>query len=114
MSDSLQHHGLLSPCQAPLSTVILQARILEWDPCPPPGDLPNPGNELRSPSLQMDSLLSEPPGKPISSLIRDQTHVPCIARRILNHWTTRKVPILSYVVQNTVDVICITNIRHQN
>ena len=24
----------------------------------------------------------------LSSLIRDQTHVPCIARQILNHWTT--------------------------
>ena len=23
---------------------------------------------------------------------RDQTHDPCIARRILNHWTTREVP----------------------
>ena len=29
--------------QAPLSMGILQARILEWLPCPLPGDLPNPG-----------------------------------------------------------------------
>src|SRR5574337_949145 len=28
-------------------------------PCPPPGDLPNPGIELRSPTLQADSLPSE-------------------------------------------------------
>ena len=34
---------------------ILQARILEWIPCPPPGDLPNPGTEPRSPALQADS-----------------------------------------------------------
>ena len=27
-----------------------------------------------------------------SSLARDQTHILYIARRILNHWTTRKVP----------------------
>ena len=33
-------------------------------PCPPPGDLPNPGIEHKSPALQADSLLSEPPGKP--------------------------------------------------
>ena len=33
-------------------------------PCPPPGDLPNPGTEPRSPALQADSLPSEPPGKP--------------------------------------------------
>ena len=32
-------------------------------PCPPPGDLPNPGIEPRSPALQMDSLPSEPLGK---------------------------------------------------
>ena len=33
-------------------------------PCPPPGGLPNPGIEPRYPTLQADSLLSEPPGKP--------------------------------------------------
>ena len=33
-------------------------------PCPPPGDLPNPGIEPRSPTLQVDSLLPEPQGKP--------------------------------------------------
>ena len=33
-------------------------------PCPPPEDLPNPGIKLWSPALQVDSLLSEPPGKP--------------------------------------------------
>ena len=27
-----------------------------------------------------------------SSWTKDQTHVPCIGRRILKHWTTRKVP----------------------
>ena len=31
---------------------------------PNPGDLPIPGIEPRSPALQADSLLSEPPGKP--------------------------------------------------
>ena len=35
-------------------------------PCPLPGDLPNPGVEPRSPALQVDSLPSEPPGKPIN------------------------------------------------
>ena len=48
---------------------ILQTRILEWVACPPPGDLPNPGMEPRfpeprSPTLQANSLLSEPTGKP--------------------------------------------------
>ena len=34
-------------------------------PFPSPGDLPDPGVEPRSPALQADALLSEPPGKPI-------------------------------------------------
>ena len=42
------------------------SRQEDWSglPCPPPGDLPNPGIKLRSPALQVDSLPSEPPGKP--------------------------------------------------
>ena len=32
-------------------------------PSPPLGDLPNPGMEPRSPALEADSLLTEPPGK---------------------------------------------------
>ena len=38
-------------------------------PFPPPGDLPDPGIEPGSPSLQADSLPSEPPGKPMPSLV---------------------------------------------
>ena len=29
----------------------------------------------------------------LSSLTRDKTHIPCIGRRILNHWTTREIPV---------------------
>ena len=50
--------------RAPLSMGILQARILEWLPCPPPGDLPNPGIKPRYDAQEADSLLSEPAGKP--------------------------------------------------
>ena len=34
---------------------------------PSPGELPNPGIEPRSPTLQVDSLPAEPPGKPKST-----------------------------------------------
>ena len=53
-------------CSPPGSSVhgILQARILEWVAMPSSKVSSNPGMELRSPSLQADSLLSEPPGKP--------------------------------------------------
>ena len=52
-------------CSLPSSSVhrILQARILEY-PFPSSGDLPNPGTEAGSPTLQADSLPSETPGKP--------------------------------------------------
>ena len=51
-------------CQAPLSMGILQARILEWVVLPSSSRSPNPGTELRSTALQVDSLPSEPPGNP--------------------------------------------------
>ena len=44
---------------------ILQARILKWVPFPSLEDLPNQGSKPRSPTLQADSLPSEPPGKPL-------------------------------------------------
>ena len=49
----------------PASSVhgVLQARIQEGLPCPPPGDLPNPGVELRSFALQADSLPTVLSGK---------------------------------------------------
>jgi len=39
-------------------------------PFPSPWDLPDPGIELTSPTLQADSLLSEPPGEPIQVLVQ--------------------------------------------
>ena len=33
-------------------------------PFPSSGDLPDPGMEAESPAMQVDSLPSEPPGKP--------------------------------------------------
>ena len=53
---------------------IPQARTLEWLPCSPPGDLPDPGIEPRYPTLQVDSLPSEPPGKPKNTGVGSLTH----------------------------------------
>ena len=50
--------------QAPLSMGFSRQEYWSGLPCPPPGDLPNPGIEPMSPTLQADSLLSELPGKP--------------------------------------------------
>ena len=64
-------------CQAPLPMGIIQARILDngitMGYHGPPGDLSNPGIELRSPSLEVGSLPSEPPGKPKNSEVDSLT-----------------------------------------
>ena len=62
LSDSLQPHGLywlLCPWGF--------SRQEYWSalPCPPSGELPNPEFKPRSAALRVDSLSSEPPGKPI-------------------------------------------------
>ena len=68
-------------------------------PCPPPGDLPNPGIEPRSPTLKGDSLPSEPPGYPKNAGVvaypysrgtsqpRNLTRVSYIAGRFFTSWT---------------------------
>ena len=87
VSDSLQPHGaqptrLLCPWGF--------SRQEHWSglPCPPPGDLPNPGTKPRSPALQVDSLPSEPSGKPLPKIISCQFSL-CYCSNILH-----KVPIL--------------------
>ena len=49
--------------QAPQSMEFSRQEYWSGLPCPPPGDLPDPGIEPESPALQADALPSEPPGK---------------------------------------------------
>ena len=51
-------------CQAPLSMGILQARILEWVTMPSSKGSSQPRDQAQFPTLQADSLPSDPPGKP--------------------------------------------------
>ena len=51
-------------CQAPLSMGFSRQGHWSGLPCPPPGDLPDPGIEPTSSALQVDSFTAEPPGKP--------------------------------------------------
>ena len=51
-------------CQAPLSMEFFRPEYWSGLPFSSSGDLPNPGIEPRSPTLQADSLPSELPGKP--------------------------------------------------
>ena len=51
-------------------------------PFPSPGDLPNPQIELGPPAFQADSLLTEPPGKPLG--IRPKEGV-CVEEKLLSY-----------------------------
>ena len=64
VSDSWGPHGLYVAPQASLSMGFSRQEYWSGQPFPSPGDLANPGMEPRSPTLQVDSLPSEPPGKP--------------------------------------------------
>ena len=63
MSSSLRPHGLYVAYQDPPSIGFSRQEYWSRSPFPSPGDLPYPGIEPRSPEMQADSLLSEPPGK---------------------------------------------------
>ena len=63
VSDSLWPHEHVAPrllCPWGFPRQEYWSRL----PCPPPGHLPNPAIKPRFPTLQADSLLSKPPGKP--------------------------------------------------
>ena len=62
VSDSLQPHGL-QPSRLLCPWGFSRQEYWSGLPCPPPGDLPNPEIEPRSPALQVDSVPSEPPWK---------------------------------------------------
>ena len=63
LSHSVMSYSL-QPQQDPLFIGILQARILEWVATPSSWGSSQPRIEPRFPALQVDSLPSEPPGKP--------------------------------------------------
>ena len=55
MCDFLRPHGLW-PTRLFCPWAFSRQEYWSGLPCPPPGDLPNPGNEPRSPALQADSF----------------------------------------------------------
>ena len=88
--------------QAPLSMRFSRQEYWSELPCPTPGDLPNPGIKHRSPTLHVDSLLSEPPEKPKNTGVgsysffrgsfrpRNPTGVSCIGGKFFTSWATRE------------------------
>ena len=59
--------------QAPPSMGFSRQEYWSGLPFPSPEDLPDPGIEPKSPALQADSLLSEPPGGACLKLLKDLT-----------------------------------------
>ena len=76
-------------CQAPLSIGFSRQEYWSGLSFPPPGNFPNPGIEPRSPTLQVDSLQSEPAGKPSVWIIFhciDTPHVVCFSVELIDVW----------------------------
>ena len=84
--------------QAPLSMGFSRQECWSELPFPSPGDLPNPGIEHRSPTLQADALLSEPPGKPQKTRVSCHTLLQGIfptqgLNPSLLHWQADSLPL---------------------
>ena len=63
MSNSLGPHEL-QPARLLCPWGFSRQEYWSGFPCPSPGDLPKPGIKPKSPTLQVDFLPYEPPGKP--------------------------------------------------
>ena len=68
VSHSLQPHGL-QPIRLLSPWGFSRQEYWSGLPWPPPENLHNPGIEPKSPALQADSLLSEPPEKPMNTRV---------------------------------------------
>ena len=85
-------------CQAPLSVEFLRQEYWSELPFPSPGDLPNPGVKPWSPTLQADSLPSEPPGKPQREM-RKTVYLSHLMVTLASHRHTRKgATVLNYSI----------------
>ena len=49
----------------------------------------------------------------LSSLKRDQTHIPCITKWSLNHWTTREFPKQSFHSEDQVLYLACPTIKEE-
>ena len=95
-------------CSLPGSSAHEFSRSAYWSglPFPSPGDLPNPGIEPKSPALQANSLLSEPPGKLSEVLSRKEVnhlHELKVNDKNVYHIFLRRFTFFTYV--NTFHVM---------
>ena len=70
--------------QVPLSVGFSRQQYWSGLPFPPPGDLPDSGIKPRSPALQVDTLLTAPPGKSSHLVVFFKVHFPvCFLSAVL-------------------------------
>ena len=74
-------------------SAIFQTRYWSELPFPSPGDLPSPRIKPGSPVLQVDSLLSEPPGKPYIMLIETYSTILVLSCHY-SHFTVWRLVLL--------------------
>ena len=75
--DSLRPYGL-QPARVLCPWGFSKQEYWSGLPCPPPGNLTDPGIKPRSPILQADSLLTEPPGKSyVCRIIHINNYLKC-------------------------------------
>ena len=82
---SVLSHSVLSDSwwpQVPLSMQFSRQGYWGGLLCPPPGELPKPGTEPRSPTLWVASSLSESPGKPGWSVRKVTSPAPTSGRTV--------------------------------
>ena len=90
--------------QVPLSMEFSRQEYWSGLPFLPPGDLPNPGLESRSPTLQAGSLPSEPPATVFDNCNPKQLAYCLYPRSIINCW--RKALTLDFLsVQFSCSVV---------
>ena len=111
--------------EAPLSIGFSRQQYWSGLPFPSPGDLPNIGSEPRSPSLQADSLPSEPPGiqthydlnkRSLFSSVQSLSHVQLFATpwtaahqaslSITNSWSLLKLMSNESVMPSSHFILC--------
>ena len=94
MRLAAQSCPILCDCSPPGSSVrgIFQARILEWVAIPFSGGLPDLGTEVRSPSLQADSLGLSHQGNPERTLSCFRGQVEFQAEFLISNFTQAHSP----------------------
>ena len=117
VSNSLQPHRL-QPARLLCPWGFSRPEYWNELSCSPPGDLANPGIQSRSPTLQVHSLLKEPPGKPVRSgqvrsvaqscptLCDPMNHSTPASLSITNSWSSLGLTSIESVMPSSHLILC--------